>query len=352
MTKYYENDLYREEIAGNLDAESMRKMFRGKVFMITGARGLIGSELVDTLMYADRRYDLNCKVYAVVRNMQAAADRFREYENNGHFQLVQADINRDEISIEGTIDYLIHGASNTHPIYYATRPIDTILTNTVGTERMLRFASKHGCKRFVFLSSVEIYGENRRDVDKFSENYLGYLDCNTLRAGYPEGKRLGETLCQAYKEEKNLDCVIARISRAYGPGLLKEDSKALSQFLKNALNREDIVLKSKGDQFYSYVYVADVVSGLLFLIAHGQNGEAYNLSGMKSDVTLAQLAGYVAQTAGVKVIFDVPDAKEAAGYSKATKALLDTEKIGKLGWSSRYSIQDGIRRTLEMQGIK
>lgn len=350
--EYYESSLYKMEIKKILEDNSLLRMLKDKVFVITGARGLLGSELIDTIMFANQYYDLNCKVYGIVRNIQAAAHRFQKYENNMYFQLIQADINREFIQIEEDIDYFIHGASNTHPVYYATRPIETILTNTVGTNYVLKFASKHKCRRFIFLSSVEIYGENKGDTDKFREDYMGYLNCNTLRAGYPEGKRLGETLCHAYIEEKKMDCVILRISRSYGPGILKEDSKALSQFIHKALNREDIVLKSKGNQQYSYIYAADAVSAILFLIINGQNGEAYNLSGVNSDITLIELANYIAQIAGTKVIYDIPDEKEAAGYSKATKALLDTTKITELGWHSQYSIRDGIKRTLEIQGIR
>ncbi len=151
--------------------------------------------------------------------------------------------------------------------------------------------------------------------------------------------------------ELGLDCVLPRISRSYGPGLLKEDSKALSQFIGKALGREDIVLKSRGDQLYSYIYVADVVSALLFLLAHGKKGEAYNLSGAKSDITLRELAQYLAGLAGTKVTFEIPEETEAAGYSKATKAVLDTAKITALGWRSRYPIREGIKRTLELQRI-
>lgn len=350
--RYYENSLYKKEITDILESHDSFKALKNKVIVITGARGLIGSELIDTIMYANRYFDLSCKVYAVVRNIKVATERFSEYNDNDYFQLVQADINKDNIHINENIDCFIHGASNTHPIYYSTRPIETILTNTVGTNNVLEFASTHCCKRFIFLSSVEIYGENKGDIDKFDESYLGYIDSNTLRAGYPEGKRLGEALCQAYIKEKQLDCVIARISRAYGPGLLKEDSKALSQFIKKALSKEDIVLKSKGNQLYSYIYVADIVSAILFLIANGENGEAYNLSGIESDITLAELADYIAQITGTEVKYDIPDKIEMAGYSKATKALLDTTKIRNLGWNSQYSIKEGIYKTLKMQETK
>lgn len=347
--RYYENSLYKKEIKDILESYDSFKILKNKVIVITGARGLIGSELIDAIMYANQKFDLSCKIYGVVRNITNAIQRFSEYKNTDCFELVQTDINTNVIPIDENIDYFIHGASNTHPIYYSTRPIETILTNTVGTNNVLEFASSHQCKRFIFLSSVEIYGENKGDIDKFTEDYLGYIDSNTVRAGYPEGKRLGETLCQAYIKEKDLDCVITRISRAYGPGILKEDSKALSQFLNKAVNRENIVLKSKGTQLYSYIYAADAVSAILFLLKYGKRGEAYNLTGIESDITLADLASYIAQISGTKVIFDIPDEIEKAGYSKATKALLDTTKITNLGWHSQYPIQDGIKRTLAMQ---
>jgi nucleoside-diphosphate-sugar epimerase len=349
--QYIESNIYTSEIKDIIEKSDILQILKGKTIAITGARGLIGSELIDTIMYANLNYNLNCTIYGIARNLTAAKERFRKYNGNEKFRLIEADINKDKINIPDDIDYFIHGASNTHPIYYSTKPIETILTNTVGTNNVLGFATTHKCKRLIFLSSVEIYGENKGDTDKFKEDYLGYIDCNTLRAGYPESKRLGEALCQAYIKEKEMDCVIARISRSYGSGILKEDSKALSQFLSKAVRKEDIVLKSAGGQCYSYIYVADVVSAIIFLLSKGQNGEAYNLSGKESDITLKELANLIAQMAETNVIYDIPDEKESAGYSKATKALLDTTKISELGWQSHYTIRDGIKRTLEMQKI-
>lgn len=346
---YYKSKLYYDEIKQILDCDESYKVLKDKVLVITGTRGLICSELIDTVMYANKQYNLNCKIYGIVRNVEAADERFAEYKECTNFQLIQGDINNDIIKINEDIDYFIHGASNTHPVFYSTKPIETILTNTVGTNNALEFAIKHHCKRFIFMSSVEIYGENRGDIEKFTEEYLGYINSNTLRAGYPESKRVGEALCQAYVHEKQLDCVIPRISRVYGPGLLKEDSKALSQFLNCAIEKRNITLKSRGNQKYSYIYAADVVSAILFLIANGKRGEAYNITDSESDITLAELAGYIASIAGTQVVYDIPAETEAAGYSKATKALLDISKIQELGWNSRYKIRDGIERTVEMQ---
>ena len=169
-----------------------------------------------------------------------------------------------------------------------------------------------------------------------------------MRAGYPESKRCGEALCQAYLREKGLDVVIPRLTRSYGPTLLKSDTKALSQFLSKALAGEDIVLKSAGTQYYSYTYVADAVSGLLFVLLNGETGGAYNIADEKSDIMLKDLAAIIAENVGHKVVFEIPNATEAAGFSKATKARLDSRKLQSLGWKAMYDIRTGIKRTLSI----
>ena len=126
------------------------------------------------------------------------------------------------------------------------------------------------------------------------------------------------------------------------------DTKAISQFIRKGIAGEDIVLKSAGTQYYSYTYVADAVSGLLTVLLKGKCGEAYNIADEKSDIMLKDLAGLIAQTAGKKVIFEVPDAVEAAGYSKATKARLDGKKLRELGWAPVYDIRGGIERTIKI----
>ena len=155
---------------------------------------------------------------------------------------------------------------------YASDPVGTVATNIIGTNNLLKFAAETGCERFVFLSSVEIYGENRGDTEYFTEDYLGYIDCNTLRAGYPESKRCGEALCQAYIRKENMDIVIPRLARSYGPTMLRSDTKAISQFIGNGVRKENIVLKSAGTQLYSYTYVSDAVSGVLYCLLRGECG--------------------------------------------------------------------------------
>ena len=319
---------------------------QNKRILITGASGMIGSTLIRALMEYNREEDGKIQVVGLSRNKETAKEQLKDVMDAPGFSYVSADINMP-LEDMGSFDYMIHCASNTHPRQYSTEPIGTIMTNVLGTKNLLDYAAKYGVGRFVFLSSVEIYGENRGDVDVFAEDYLGYIDCNTLRSGYPEGKRLGESMCNAYAKEKGIDFVIPRLSRTYGPALLGTDSKAISQFIHKAALGEDIVLKSKGNQLFSYTYSEDAAAAVLLIMLKGISGEAYNVSDKESAITLADLAQILADIGGTKVIFELPDEVEKAGYSTATKAVLDAAKLENLGWSARVHMREGLKRTVD-----
>ncbi len=343
----YDHPLYREDLEYVCSLPIDWERVAGKTFVISGASGNIAGFLIDVL----KAKDPSTRIYALGRNKSRAAARFRKYFNDENFIFVEGDIN-EGINIPASDpvkpDYVLHAASNTHPVDYSRDPIGTVTTNVLGTYKLLEFAAERGCGRFIYASSVEIYGENRGDIDRFRESDLGYIDCNTMRAGYPESKRCGEALCQAYIAAKNMDIVIPRLSRTYGPTLLSTDTKAISQFIHKGVQRENIVLKSKGDQLYSYNYVADAVAGLLYCLLYGEKGAAYNIADPASDITLKELASIVAKHAGKEVVFELPDAREAAGYSTATKALLDASKLRALGWSAHYDMRAGLERTVDV----
>lgn len=345
----YENEQYMEDVHFVAGLNLPWDKLKDKSIMLSGATGLIGSFLIDVILSKNTSDNLNCTVYALGRDEAKARARFNKFSEDSQFVFIPYDVKlplvREDI---GTVNYILHLASNTHPMLYSTDPIGTITTNIIGVQNLLDFAVEHHATRFVFTSSNEVYGENRGDVELFEEDYCGYINCNTLRAGYPESKRCGEALCQAYMAQKGLDTVIARITRSYGPTMMMSDTKAISQFIKKGIAGEDIVLKSSGTQYYSYTYVSDAVSGLLTVLLDGEKGEAYNIAEEHSDIMLKDLAEIIAGINGKKVVFEVPDAVEATGYSTATKARLDGSKLQKLGWMPRYDIQSGIERTIKI----
>ena len=342
----YTNELYCDDVKRVAEIDLPWENLQDRSVLLSGATGLLGSFLVDVLMLKNTE-GLNCRVYALGRTEKKAAERFSKWWGNEQIVLIPYDINKSFIREDiGVVDYVLHLASNTHPVQYATDPIGTITTNIIGLQNMLEFAAAHESSRFAFASSNEIYGENRGDTELFDEKYCGYIDSNTLRAGYPESKRCGEALCQAYMKQKDLNIVVPRFTRSYGPTMLKSDTKAISQFIKKGMDVEDIVLKSAGKQNYSYTYMADAVSGLLTILLKGRSGEAYNIADETSNITLYDLAKLIADYSGKKVVFEIPDETEAAGYSKATKALLDGGKLKALGWKPQYVIDEGIKRTI------
>lgn len=343
------SELYKQDIMAVMELIQLDKL-TGSKFLITGATGMIASVIIDILMYYNNTIIESSKgihIIAVSRNEAKARERFAAYWDSVFFTYLSQDISQSLPEL-GDVDYILHAASNTHPRVYATDPIGTITANVTGTYELLSYAAEHHCRRFLCFSSVEIYGENRKDVDKFDESYLGYIDCNTVRAGYPESKRLSESLCNAFAAQKGQDFVIGRFSRVYGPTMGQEDSKAIAQFIRRAAAGEDIVLKSEGNQLYSYTYVVDAAVAALYLLLYGKSGEAYNVADEKSEITLKELAQILADAAGSKVIFELPDAVERAGYSTATKALLDTGKITALGWRASTPIKEGLEKTVRI----
>lgn len=341
-----ENQKYVQDI--KVVAQQLLNLeIKHKSFMVFGATGLIGQFLIDVVMEANKTYQLENTIIAVGRNRVRLESNFTNYLEDGHFQVLEANL-QEKINFSGSCDYILQAASNTHPKAYATDPIGTITTNVIGTQNILDFAKSQKNSRTLFFSSVEIYGENRGDVDLFDENYLGYINSNTLRAGYPESKRAAEALCQAFIEKYQLDVLIIRLSRIIGPTVSLSDTKASTQFIKDAILENDVVLKSEGLQYYSYSYVADAVSAIFFLISQGITGEAYNVKGQNGDLFLKDFAKFAAEVSNKKVIFELPDETERKGFSTATKALMNDKKIKNLGWSPQFDVPQSIKQTIEI----
>ena len=233
--------------------------------LITGASGLIGSCLADVLSETG-----GWKITVLGRSEEKLRQRFHGREERLHF--LAQDI---RCPIQGEYDYIIHAASNADPRSYALYPAETMLTNVYGAENVLHYARNHPGTRALLLSTFEVYGLS--EVPVLREGDYGLSDFNQDRSCYPESKRAAEVLARCYGQEYGVDFVIARLSSIYGPTMLRDDNKAHAQFIRKALEGENIVLKSRGEQRRTYTCVFDAVRGLLKVLLCGQSGEAYNV---------------------------------------------------------------------------
>lgn len=301
---------------------------KGKTMLISGGTGFIGSFISNVIRYRNEKYGDGIKIISLSR---------RGGISDGTVDYIKSDINFP-VKYDGSVDYVLHLASNTHPKQYGEDPVGTITTNVIGCNNLLKLATE---KKAIFLltSSVEIYGQGT-DIP-MNECYSGYIDCNNARAGYNEAKRTCESLCQSYKQQYDIEVKIVRLARVFGADK-KQDTKAMSQFMDKAVAGENIVLKSKGNQRFSYCYVADAVSGIFKILLDGKNGEAYNVSAADEGLTLGDYAEFMAGLADKHVEFRIED---DASASKASYALLDFSKLQELGWKPIYTVREGLERT-------
>lgn len=334
-----QHPLYREDIASVLALEGIEGL-KGKAILITGATGLLGVHMIDALMALG-----GVKIYAVGRSRIKAEARLGEYYGKPDFCFIEQDV-CNPLPMDLDVDYIIPAASNTHPLSYSLYPVETIMINFKGAESALELATRTNAT-VLYPSTVEIYG-NARGEDVFSEDYTGQLNLSNSRSCYTESKRVCEALCQSYIAERGVDVKIVRLSRVFGPTMLESDTKASSQFIKKALAGEDIVLKSQGEQFFSYTYVTDAVSAMLYVMLYGKTGTAYNISNENCNVHLRDFARICALKVGKDVVFDLPTVEEQKGFSIATQAILSNESLLGLGFSPKYSIEDSISRTIDI----
>ena len=314
--------------------------------LVTGASGLIGSCLIDLLLYSNRK-GRHFNVYAIGRSEEKLNNRFADHKNLDSLHIIEQDI-RKPLPNDLMFDYVFHGASNADPRSYALYPAETMLINIEGGVNVLNYCKDHPTTKALMMSTFEVYGNTGKDV--YKETDFGVIDLNKIRSCYPESKRNMELLTRCYVEEYGVKAVIGRLCSIYGPTMARDDSKAHAQFIRNGLKGENIVLKSKGEQRRTHCYVLDAVTGLLFVMGNGEEGETYNISNEKSVASIAEVAQMVATTVGTKVVFDQPNEIEKQGFSVPQNCILDNKKLKSLGWEGDYTLSEGINECIEILG--
>lgn len=343
---FYDSENYKNDVGIAVRAVAGFEKLFGSSVLIAGASGLIGSFMADMFLYANKHMNADITVYAMDLSAERLAARF---EGADREKLRPVEHNVNELpDFDFTADYIIHAASPAFPAAFSSDPVGTIMSNILGTKYLLDYGRDHGTKRMLYISSGEVYGQGDLSLESFEESYAGYVDPTSPRSCYPNGKRTAETLCASYTKQFGLDTVIVRPSHTYGPTVTRADNRANAQFVNKGLAGEDIVLNSAGNQMRSYTYLADSASAIITVLACGESGNAYNIANSQSRTTIAGFAEEVAAQTGTKVIFADPDEVAKAEMTPIAKQVLSSRKLEGLGWKGQFTVEEGIRHTLNI----
>ncbi|MBE5953367.1 MAG: NAD(P)-dependent oxidoreductase [Lachnospiraceae bacterium] len=348
------NRILKEDLDYICDNFAEQEEFRQKTFLVTGATGLVGSVFVKALLTLEAKHSLGIKIVLTVRDEARAKAVFSDMENSeAVITYVVADMMDEDLNAKidncyaGNIDYILHAASITASKQMVDTPVDTLMIAVRGTESMLKKAIDKNAK-MVYLSSMEMYGTV--DKERVDETDLGYIDLSNVRNSYPEGKRMCECLCNCYAAQYDVDVCSARLAQTFGPGIPKTDNRVFAQFAKSAMNKEDIVMHTKGLAERNYCYIRDAVEALFVLLIRGKKGQAYNVVNEACHTTVIDMANMVCREFAndeIKVVFDIPESLSVYGYPPDVKLFLSSKKLEDLGWKPCIDLKDSYGRLIQ-----
>lgn len=326
------NSIFEEDIKNIINDFDM-SVFDGKTILVTGATGLIGKLCVKSLLNSG----YNTQVIALVRDEEKAKNIFGESKRLTY--LVQ-DINQ-RINTTRRVDYIIHAASTTSSKDFVEKPVETIYTAINGSRNVLEFAKNKRLEGMVYLSSLEIYGVNEKENIK-EEDY-GYIDILNPRSSYSESKKMVETMCISYGTEYGVPVKIARLAQTFGAGVSISDNRVFAQFAKAIINKENIILHTKGETKRNYCYTTDAVRGIFTILTKGENNNAYNVANENSYCSISEMA-HLLENEYTKVEYKIDEVNR--GYNPTVKIALNTEKLNALGWEAKVDLKEMFDRLI------
>ncbi|MDD1419327.1 SDR family oxidoreductase [Dolichospermum sp. ST_sed1] len=298
--------------------------------LVTGGAGFIGSHLIDRLMNDGH------EVICLDNFYTGKKQNLLPWLDNPNFELIRHDIT-EPIRLE--VDQVYHLACPASPVHYQYNPIKTVKTNVIGTLNMLGLA-KRVKARFLLASTSEVYGDP--EVHPQTEDYRGSVNPIGIRSCYDEGKRMAETLAFDYHRENKVEIRVARIFNTYGPRMLENDGRVVSNFVAQALRGVPLTVYGEGQQTRSFCYVLDLVNGLMRLM-NGEHTGPINL-GNPDEYTILELAQAVQNLINpeAQIKFEpLPADDPRRRRPDITKAqtLLD--------WEPTIPLQDGLKLMIE-----
>lgn len=284
-----------EEDCKNITAHSRLSQLKNKKLLITGATGFLGSYITSVISWANKHADLGCTMDCV--GLGTPHGIFSDLLPDRNISYIRKDLSKP-FRIKKRYDYIIHAAGYAQPAKFLKNPFKTVAINVFATRELLELARRTKA-RFLFFSSAEIYGEIPQKKLPVKETYNGNCSTQTPRAIYAESKRLGETLCLAYRRDFGVDAKIIRISHVYGPCLSRSDTRVLSDFIQKALHENKIQLLDEGRAVKTYGYIADVMIMIFHVLLHAPD-YIYNIGG-KDTLSILDLAKKIGSYCNVPV---------------------------------------------------
>lgn len=322
------------------------KMYRDKTILVTGATGRLGRFIVETLVDVDLKYNLNLRVVGMARNLDKAKAVFGNLLDFPNVSFIYQDVNIP-IDYNGTVDFIFHTAGPAAPMDYVRSTVNTLWAHVNGTHNVLEFARQHGTNKIFYVSTVEVYGEQKAN-EKIKEDFMGPMQHLKSRACYPEAKRLCETMLACYKKDFGIDFCGVRLCHTLAAGIALNDGRSFAEFISCALEGKDIVLHSDGSAMRTYTYTPDAVNAFFIIMERGESGTMYNVAAEDNLISIRDLAELIAGMSPkktTKVVFS----KEASTmpYLPFKLAIMDTSKVRELGWSPQTSLEEMFRWTIE-----
>jgi UDP-glucuronate decarboxylase len=299
--------------------------------VVTGGAGFIGSHLCEVLLGQGH------EVIAVDNLFTGDKVNINHLRDNFKFEFIRHDVT-EPLMLEA--DQVYHMACPASPVHYQHNPVKTIKTNVLGTVNMLGLCKRVGAK-FLQASTSEVYGDPLQHPQ--TESYWGNVNPIGPRSCYDEGKRVAETLTINYHLINKVDAKIVRIFNTYGPRMLFNDGRVVSNFVVQALKSEDITLYGEGSQTRSFCFVDDLVKGIIATMnKDGFNGPV-NL-GNPNELSVADLAKKILEMTGSKSkIVYRPLPQDDPTRRQPDISLAKKE----LGWTPEIKLEDGLRRTID-----
>ena len=325
------NIIQQQDIEAFVQSFTLKDELKDCKFLITGATGLIGSSLVHCLLAIDR----NVHIVAPVRNKEKAERLFKD--NLGQLELIECPLTTYNENIIGKVDYIVHCAAPTASRFFVEKPVETFDFILNSSQALLEYARKNPVKSFVYLSSLEVYGEILDDSEMINEQVQGYLDPMSVRSSYPMAKRAVENLCCLYAAEYGVPAKVARLTQTTGAGISRDDNRVIAQFARLVAQGQDIVLHTTGESARPYCYLMDCISAILFILLKGNPGESYNVANEETYISARGMAEYLKQHFNPSIQIRV-ELNGSMGYAPATKQRLSALKLRNLGWEPEYPL--------------